>query len=273
MTHKLKELEQDASYKDICKAKEDLLEVFMAELHSKGAAQMDTEEAGEVVDMIKDLAEAEKSYMEACYYKKVIEVMEKESEEDEDDRMGYNNRRYANGRYAPKGRGRRMGYARPRMHDPYLESYLYDDDDDFEDMMQEHYGRMGYPSGGGQGRSGSQGGRSQSGNSGSSQGRSNSGNSSSGRSQSGSRMGYMDMDDDDEDRDPRYGKAYNEYKTARRHYSESKSANDKQMMEEKGMRHMNETIGTFREMWKDADPNMRKKMKSDLSTLVNEMNV
>lgn len=76
---------------------------------------------GEIVDMIKDLADAEKNCMEACYYDTVVDAMH----EAEDEPMGYsgssfnrtmrpsygyNNRRYANGRYAPKGRGRRMGY-------------------------------------------------------------------------------------------------------------------------------------------------------------------
>ena len=217
MTHKLEEMKDNASLKDISNAKKDLMEVFMAELHSKGAQQIDTEEAGAVIDMIKDLAEAEKCCMEACYYEKMIKSME-EDEESEADRMGYNNRRYASGRYAPKGRGTVMGYSPIRMDKRWDDTDMYDRDKD------------------------------------------------------GQRMGYTDVEDD-EDRDPRYGKSYNEYKKARRHYSETKAASDKQMMEDRGMKHVNETIGTFKEMWHDADPNMRKRMKSDLSALVNEMNV
>lgn len=219
MTHMLKELKENASYDDISKVKKELLDLFTAEMCTVGAQNIDTCEAGQVVDMIKDLAEAEKYCMEACYYKSIIKAME-EDEDFEDDRMGYNNRRYASGRYAPKGRGTVMGYSPIRMDKRWDDTDMYDRERDGQHT----------------------------------------------------RMGYIDIEDD-EDRDPRYGKSYNEYKKARRHYSETKAASDKQMMEDRGMKHVNETIGTFKEMWHDADPNMRKRMKSDLSALVNEMNV
>lgn len=38
--------------------------------------RMDVKEVGELVDMVKDLAEAEKSCWEASYYRKVTEAME-----------------------------------------------------------------------------------------------------------------------------------------------------------------------------------------------------
>lgn len=62
-----------------------------------GLAPVNAKELGEAVDMLKDLAEAK-------YYCSIVAAMEAESEP-----MGYNNRRYASGRYAPKGRGT-MGY-------------------------------------------------------------------------------------------------------------------------------------------------------------------
>lgn len=62
-----------------------------------GLAPVDAKELGEAVDMLKDLAEAK-------YYCSVVAAMEAEHEP-----MGYNSRRYASGRYAPKGRGT-MGY-------------------------------------------------------------------------------------------------------------------------------------------------------------------
>ena len=47
---------------------EDITETASTEL-SKGVNQVNTKEMGEVIDMIKDLSEAEKNKMEACYYK------------------------------------------------------------------------------------------------------------------------------------------------------------------------------------------------------------
>lgn len=237
MSHKkYEDWHEHTKYDDICKIKKDLIENLKAEINMVGFDKMDTMETGQIVDMIKDLAEAEKSCMEACYYKKIVDAME-EAEEDPDGRMGYNTRRYANGRYAPKGRGMRMGYipemAMPNQY-PYIHAYL-NNPEDFEDEMHDRYGYQ--PSGAGN------------------------------RSQSGSRMG-MDWDPDD---DPKQSREYNEYKRAKRHYSETKSPEDKRKMDEHAMKHVNQTMDSFREMWRDADPNMRKRMKADLTTLVGEM--
>lgn len=237
MSHKkLEDLKKSGSYDELCDLKKDLIKIFASELHTKGVDDLDTKDCAEVADMIKDLAEAEKACMEACYYETVIKAMEKADEEDErEGRMGYNAYRYANGRYALKGRGTRRGYT-PAMS--MMNPYLYDPD--FEEEMEK--GRLGY-----------QGGNQGSGN----------------RSQSGSRMGYdMDWDPDD---DPKQSREYNEYKRAKRHYSETKSPEDKRKMDEHAMKHVNQTMDSFREMWRDADPNMRKRMKADLTTLVGEM--
>lgn len=221
MEYKFEEMKKDASYDDICSAKKDLLDVFLGEIHTKGAANMDTMEAGQVVDMIKDLAEAEKACMEACYYKTVIHAMNEYSEDSENDRMGYNNRRYASGRYAPKGKGSVSGYYRPYEDDEPHPRYPYVRD---PEMM-----RMGY---------------------------------------SGKDWGESDFR-----QDPRYGKAFNEYKNAKRHYTESKSASDKEQMDRMATEHMSDTMTTIRDIWKEADPTLRKKMKADLTMLVNEMTV
>lgn len=240
MHEKMERMKKDTSYDDICAAKKDLLDVFLGEIHSKGAANMDTKEAGEVVDMIKDLAEAEKYCMEACYYETIVKAMHEAGEDDEDGRMGYNSRHYANGRFAPKGRGSRMGYM-PDMMMQYPYIYGYVNDPDFDDEMRHR--KMGYqPSGAGN------------------------------RSQSGSKMGYEDRTWDPDD-DPAHSREYNEYKRAKRHYTESKSPADKQQMDEHAMKHLNQSIDSFREMWKDADPNMRKRIKADLTNLIGEMPV
>lgn len=98
--------------KDISEIKHDLIDAVKAEV-AKGMKEVDTEELGEVVDMIKDLAEAEKACMEACYYETVTEAM---TEAEGGERMGYDRWRYASGRFAPKGRGT-YGYTPMRMDD------------------------------------------------------------------------------------------------------------------------------------------------------------
>lgn len=240
MSHKKHEKEYShESYEKICEIKDDLIDNLKAEIAMVGFDKMDVNETGEIIDMIKDLYEAEKAHMEKCYYESIVKAMEEAEEDPENDRMGYNSRHYANGRFAPKGRGSKMGYMPEMMQYPYVYSYLHDPD--FEDVMRNK--RLGYyPSGAGN------------------------------RSQSGSRMGYDDMDWDD-DYDPKQSKEYNEYRRAKRHYTETKSQTDKQMMDEHAMKHMNQTIDSFREMWRDADPAMRKRMKEDLTKLVGEMPV
>lgn len=217
MSHKkLEDMKKSGSYDELCDLKKDLINIFASELHTKGVDDLDTKDCAEVADMIKDLAEAEKACMEACYYETVIKAMEKADEEEEQEgRMGYNAYRYANGRYAPKGRGTRRGYT-PEMG--MMNPYLYDPD--FEESMEK------------------------------------------------GRLGYQGEDPDD---DPRQSREYNEYKRAKRHYSETKSPEDKRKMDEHAMKHVNQAMDSFREMWRDADPNMRKRMKADLTTLVGEM--
>ena len=233
---KLEDMKKSGSYEEIGAIKKDLIKIFDSEIHRKGVDDLDTKDCGEVVDMIKDLAEAEKACMEACYYETIIKAMEKADEEGEDDgRMGYNSRHYASGRFAPKGRGTRMGYMPETMRYPYFN----DDNMIYEGDMRSR--RFGYqPSGAGN------------------------------RSQSGSRMGYDDMDWEPDD-DPMQSREYNDYKRAKRHYTESKNVMDKQAMDEHAMKHMNQAMESFREIWKDADPAMRKRMKADLTALVGEM--
>ena len=229
MSHKLEEMKKNASYDGITGIKKDLIKILDAELHMKGVDDLDTKDCGEVTDMIKDLAEAEKNCLEACYYEKIIKAMEQaeEYDEDDEDRMGYNARRYANGRYAPKGRGSRMGYI-PRLEDrPWINNaYLHDPDLDRE--------MMGYPR----------------------------------RNQTGSRMGYDEMDPD---MDPHHSMTYNEYRKAKRHYNETKNPVDKQMMEEKGRHHAREALDTIKDIWKDADPTLRKELKASMQQVLNEM--
>lgn len=97
----------------LCEMKDRLMTDLQCEI-SKGLYSDDVSimQLGQVVDMVKDLAEAEEKCMKACYYKTIIEEMEeyKESEPRYGDIYGYNPRRYSSGRYASKGHGHISGY-------------------------------------------------------------------------------------------------------------------------------------------------------------------
>lgn len=119
---------------------EEVSEVASTEL-AKGSDKVDTEEFGEVVDMIKDLTEAEKNKWQSCYYKSIVEAMENAdygSDYDyqgmvDEDRAGY-------------GRSGRMGYNRTR---DSRGRYAYGGNDMMDDPRYYDYmnGRMGYSNG------------------------------------------------------------------------------------------------------------------------------
>lgn len=124
-----------------------LTEKALAEL-DKGIENVDTKEMGEVVDMIKDLNEAEyravivKSMKEADeerkeYDKELLRVLKDEYGE-EGGRRYYDHYRYADGRFAPKGHGTyRRGYEEP----PYM--HMYPEAEHMRDMDRD-YGKMYY---------------------------------------------------------------------------------------------------------------------------------
>lgn len=198
----------------ICDMEEKLAGWMKSELE-KGPGCVNTEEAGQVIDMIKDLCDAEKNLYKACYYKTVIKAMDEyDPEEDEDEEMGigerrgYDNWRYmSSGRYAPKGHGTRTGrrgYVDPQMG--------YDVNPD----------RM-----------------------------------------SGETEWMM--------HDSRYGKPYQDYMKARRHYTETHDEHDRDTMENKAVEHMSDMIATMKEIWNDATPALRKQMANDLKGLTSGM--
>lgn len=157
---------------------------------------------GEIVDMIKDLAEAEKSCHEACYYESVVEAMD---EYGGNPRMGFKPGRNAEGQYTSRG-----GYSDMNNRSDW--------------RMPEH--------------------------------------------QEWARPGKEDMDYDE-----RYGKPFNEFRKAKRHYTKTHAPEDKEMMKEHANEHMMETMTTIREIYDNADPELKKRMKADLSKLVGEMTV
>lgn len=108
----------------------------------KGIENIDPCEMGQVTDMMKDLAEA-------MYYRTLMKAMEESSADETMEmfeqfgggRRFYDNYRYANGRFAPKGRGTRRGYDEP----PYfhMTPEMYHGMEHDRDIDR-NYGRMYY---------------------------------------------------------------------------------------------------------------------------------
>ena len=106
---------------------------------------------GQNLDDLKDFTEIAKNI--ACFDKdyRIVEAMEK-SEDNEDimrmleqyedypDRRYYDQYRYANGRFAPKGRGTRRGYEEP----PYYHMPVNYNDMEYMRDMDKGMGRMYY---------------------------------------------------------------------------------------------------------------------------------
>lgn len=93
--------------------------------------------AGEMADMIKDLAEAKKELAEACYYKTIVEAMHEAKKDDPLAPVyGYNPNRYANGRYASTGHGNMTRGYHPSGHDYGTDMIPWD--------MMDEKGRLGY---------------------------------------------------------------------------------------------------------------------------------
>lgn len=68
-----------------------------------------------------------------------------------------------------------------------------------------------------------------------------------------------------------YGMPYTEYMTARRHYSESKSMTDRTQMDTHAKEHIDQTIETIEDIWEDATPELKLKMKAELKALYDSM--
>ena len=69
----------------------------------------------------------------------------------------------------------------------------------------------------------------------------------------------------------RQGQAYNEYQSAKRHYTMTNSQTDKDEMTRHANEHVADTMETVREIYKSADPDLKKRIKTDLTKLISEM--
>lgn len=92
------------------------------------------------------------------------------------------------------------------------------------------------------------------------------------------RMGYDGqpyehmMRDVDRDAHDVYGKEFSRYRQAKRHYTETHSEAEHQKMKEHANHHIMEAVTTLKEIWSEADPDLRQKMKNDLGKLMGELN-
>ena len=68
-----------------------------------------------------------------------------------------------------------------------------------------------------------------------------------------------------------YHDTESEYETARRHYHETKSIDDKRVMDDRANEHVQKAMRDIRDIWTEADPTMRQKIKNSVNTLMNEM--
>lgn len=124
-----------------------LTEKALVEL-DKSIENVNVEEMSEAVDMIKDLCEAEYRAVIVKSMKKADEEEEEYDKEllrslkteygEENGRRFYDHYRYANGRFAPKGKGTyRRGYEEP----PYM--HMYPEVERMRDIDRD-YGKMYY---------------------------------------------------------------------------------------------------------------------------------
>lgn len=89
------------------------------------------------------------------------------------------------------------------------------------------------------------------------------------------RMGYTQdhhqMMMDKPDYDPRYGRSFNRYREAKRHYHATKSDKDMQDMRDASNESMTDAIAAFQELYESGDADQRARLKSSLNKLVADM--
>lgn len=183
---------------------------------------------GQVIDMIKDLYEAEKDCYKAWYYAMAAKDIGDRSNDEEtyaEGRMGYDHYRYSSGRFAPKGHGHySAGYT------PNRNARMIPNDMRHDDIWEDR--PYGYP-----------------------------------RTQMTTKMtgryGYP--------MDEKHGRAYNDFNDARKHYHESNDPEAKKEMDEHAMKHAKEVIITSKDIYKEASPEMRQKLKSEFGKMMSDI--
>jgi len=197
---------------------EEKMAEYVKEYLNKDLCEIDTHELGEMIDMVKDLCDAE--------YKARISVAMDEADEEES-RMGYDRYRHTNGRFARKGTGRRMGYR------PYLHMMKWDDEDMYDEYPEitGNY-RMGYTAPERNAR------------------------------YEDSNNGYGHS---------RYGESYDQYRTARKHYSEMHDAEHQQKVRDTIADVFNDMELIATDMVKDMTAEDKTKYKQKLQNMMQKI--
>lgn len=239
---------------------EKIMECVKSKVEARGIDNVSYEEAkelGEWVDMAKDIV---------CYDKdmRIIKAMDEEEKYDEMEyRMGYRGRD-SRGRFVHRpGRGRSAGYT--PFIPPFMMGEGYEDEYEYPDMYGDY--RMGYSNSGGRGGN-SGGGRSgSSGNSGGNYGGSSNSGNSGGQGNNSGRYGYSEGDRSGS----RYGESYDDYRKARRHYSETKSPEHQKEMKEKIGEVFDDMEAITVDMVKDMSAEDKQKYKVKLQQMMQKI--
>lgn len=266
--------------KRIHEMEEKLTEIALCEIN-KGIECVNTAEMGAVIDMIKDLACAEKEAREAKEMEKEEEDEKKENEyflkmlkeeygDEEGEKRFYDNYRYkSSGRFAPKGKGSymprgRRGYEEPPYYHMNPEMYK-DHDPEYWRDMDRSMGKMYYtPTSGG-----NSGGQSSSSMSGGNMG-GNAGGSTRGYEDGfgdGQRRGYSEGYEQG-NRDGRSQGGNSRYERAKRGYEETKEKHkgntpeDKQLTMREAEKVLNVVFDELDEMLEDAPQELKNMVKS-----------
>lgn len=228
---------------ELKKIKEELIDCIKMEF-SKGAANVDTKEAGEVIDMIKDICEMDYWEIKKCKYMMEIGLLHMDYDDMEDDGIrGYDNYRYSNGRFAPKGRGTRTGSrGRGRRSRRGYEEYPYMHM--MDDEMEDYYDNMRMYGGNNSSRGG------------------NSGNNSGRDMDSNSGRMYTNQ------RPSRYGYSHEEYMREKREHPAQDEESKKRRME-KLEEHLRDLEDMTKEMVVGMSPEEKQAWKVKLNKLIN----
>lgn len=73
------------------------------------------------------------------------------------------------------------------------------------------------------------------------------------------------------ERELQNGKAYRDYNMHRMHYTETHHPDDKRLMDENAKKHVLNMAETVAEVYRAADPEMKRDIKNDIQKLVNQM--
>lgn len=256
-----------AEIKEMCDVKETLMKWVKSEVDKGqyGAECCDAEALGSVVDMVKDLSEAAADCMKKKYYEMMIcAAMTTGEDMEEAGRMGYDNWRYpSSGKFAKKGQGTnvghganlRMGFVDGNPWPPYVDPYM--------DPNMQNPEWVNFPMGYDERRS--------------MRGNGNDRTNSSDRnrtsdSRSSQVMGYP-MDEVwkyGEDFAGLKGTPYDDYRMAKKHYTETHKEEDHHKMNEKIANASVDMISSMGEMWEDANPETRKKVEENMRTLLKQ---